>query len=89
MWAIILTLRGFDDALDTSSLKMTSGFVDILSTSSLKMTSGFDDVVGTPSAKISENNLLKFQIVHHCQNDLMAVSLVADARYRQHLVTAW
>ena len=50
-----LTLRGFDDVLSISPLKMTSGFNDVLGTSSLKMTSGFHDVVGTSSAKISEN----------------------------------
>ena len=47
-----LTLRGFDDVLGTSSLKMTSGF---------------DNVLGMSCAKISKNNLLKFQIVHHAK----------------------
>ena len=39
------------------------------------MTSGFDDLLSTSSAKISENNLLKFQIVlvSQCQNDLITV----------------
>ena len=54
------------------------------------MTSGFGDVLGTSFAKISENNLLKFQIVHHCQNDvIIVVLLVADARYRQQQLMAW
>ena len=48
----VLTLRGFDDVLGTSSLKMTSEF---------------DGVLGTSSTKMTENNMLIFQIVRHCQ----------------------
>ena len=64
---------GFDDVLGKSSLKRISGFEDVLGTSSLKMTSGFDDILSTSSTKISENNLLKFQIVRHYQNDILMV----------------
>ena len=63
-------LRGFDDVLDASSLKMTSGFDDVRS-------------------KHFENYLLKFQIVHHCQNDKITVLSVADAHCRQQQVTVW
>ena len=55
---IYLTLRGFDDVLVTSSLKMTSGF---------------DDVLGTSSTKVSEKDLLTFHIACHCQNDVISV----------------
>ena len=66
-----------------------AGLDDVLGTSSLKMISGLDDVLSTSSAKISEYNLLEFQIVQHCQNGIIAVLSVADARYRQQQVTAW
>ena len=49
------------------------------------------------SAKVSENNLLKFQLIRLCQNDVITVLSVADAvyrqqddaAYRQQQVTAW
>ena len=66
-----------------SSLKMTPGFDDVLGMSSLKMTPGFDDVLGMSSAKISENNLFKFQMVRHCQNDAVTMLSVAGACCRQ------
>ena len=66
-------------------LSTLEGFDDVLGTSSLKMTPEFDDVLDMSSAKISENNLLEFQILRHCQNDVITLLSVADARYRQQL----
>ena len=55
--------------------------------SSLKMISGFDDVLGMSSTKIFEN-ILRFQIIRQCQNDVLTALLVTDACYRQQQVTA-
>ena len=62
------------------------GMNDAIVTSSAKRTLRSDDIYFMPSLKISENNLIKFQIIRQCQNDVITVLLVA--RYRQQQVTA-